>query len=594
MSFILLRIIVIFAMLNFGLNSYGQLPRVAAPEKTKAPACDALAPELFGVKTPYGPGDRTIEICINKCLFTPQDIDVIVFYSKNEAQLDNVSVNPAAPYGHGKAKYVRTVGNILRYEYTFPHSGFKDINGSVASEYKIIEVPSRDISKNAQKLFYRIGVKRSSSNTLFAVAGSASFVIPDPITIAMVGDSFAAGEGAPIQPSTMFTDATQLWNDSDGETTTDVVCHRSYLSGQARAVKKVREENKKLAFAVKHVACSGATVSEMAMQNQKAGSVELPLQFTLIKTWLEKNGFSELDILLMGIGGNDVGFAQAIVDFMLNPFGNFSSDEDAKRRFSSPAHGEYPFNDLKESYSQLNNDIQGGTSFSMSVVGTPIIIQGYPSPCKGPDGSPWCGQEADWLLGVNNTVGDCWGAIEQDDKPAEFKDIHNIIAVNLNKAIEEAAQENGWRYVNLLNRAGNHGLSNCSQPYFNTLGQSISHQGDHSGMIHPNSNGYLNMYVPPLSEAIKKQITDIRSYWDSFDEQDCTANERARIVAEKQLAVEKAKRLARAKSLKKSYPVIRSYSVYRNRYSKQVDQAVLNFSKDLKDGKIKLVSRPAP
>jgi hypothetical protein len=588
----LLKIIMVITMVGFASDLYCQLPRVAAPEKTKATPCNVLAPELFGVKTPFGAGDRTIEICINKCLYAPQDLDVIIFYSTNENQLNTVSINPAAQYGHGKAKYLRTVGNILRYEYTFPHSGFKDINGSTASEYKIIEVHSRDNNKNSQKLFFRIGVKRSSSNSLFAVANTSSFIIPDPITIAMVGDSFAAGEGAPIQTSTMFTDASQLWNDKDAETTTDVPCHRSYLSGQARAAEKARQENKKLAIVIKHVSCAGATVSEMALKKQKSGSVELPLQFSLIKTWLRDKGFAQLDILLMGIGGNDVGFAQAIVDFMLNPFGNFSTDEDAKKRFSDVHHGEYPFNDLKESYRQLNNDILSGNFFSMSTVGTPVIIHGYPSPCKGPDGSPWCGQESDWLFGTNNTVGACWGAIEQDDKPSEFKDIHNIIVANLNKAIEEGAEENGWRFINMANRAGNHGLSNCSQPYFNTLGQSISHQGDYNGMVHPNSNGYLNMYVPPLSEAIKKQISDIRIYWDGFDEQDCTANERERIVAQKQMAVEQAKRAAKAKALKKAYPVIKPYSVYRTRYAAQVDRAVLNFRKDVKDGKIKLVSAP--
>jgi hypothetical protein len=454
-------------------------------------------------------------------------------------------------------------------------------------------MPSRDNNLNSQKVYYRIGVKRSSSNELTSIATTSSFIMPDPITIGMVGDSFAAGEGAPIQTSNMFTDPTQLWNDNDPETTTDVPCHRSYLSGQAQAAEKIRKELKKIAIAIKHVSCSGATVSEMALQKQNTNGIDVPLQFTLIKNWLNAKGYSQLDILLMGLGGNDIGFSQAIVDFMLNPFGNFSDDADAKKRFSDPAHGDYPFNDLKEAYNQLNNDIWGGSFFTLSSVGAPVLIHGYPSPCKGPNGSPWCGQEADWLLGVNNTVGDCWGVLEQDDKPNEFRDIHNIVLMNLNKTIEEGAQTNGWTFINMSSRSGNHGLSNCSQPYFNTLGQSISSQGDYNGMVHPNSNGYSNMYVEPLSNAIRNQIVQIRTYWESYGEEDCASQEAARLAARKKLAIDQANRMSKAKSLKKAYPVIKPYSTYRLRYSKKVDEVLRDYNKQIKEGKVKLTPASA-
>ncbi len=75
----------------------------------------------------------------------------------------------------------------------------------------------------------------------------------------------------------------------------------------------------------------------------------------------------------------------------------------------------------------------------MSSIGTPVIIQGYPSPCKGPIGNPWCGQNFG-----ENRLDPCWGIVEQDDRPEEFKDLHNILILNLNKTIQEAAQENDW------------------------------------------------------------------------------------------------------------------------------------------------------
>lgn len=573
------------------LSTYGQFPTLTKTDRLQA-TCDPLADNLYGVRTPFGPGDRTIEICINKCLYRPAELEVVVFYAKTEAALSSVGINPSAMYGHGKARYVRTVGNVLRYEYTFPHSGFRDLNGSPEAEYKIIEMPSRDADKNPQKVYYRIGVKRTSAADLLATAATASFSMPDPITIGMVGDSYASGEGAPIQLSSLFTDPTQLWSDGDPDTNTDVLCHRSYLSGQAQAAEKVRLDNKKLAIAIKHVSCSGAVISELALQKQKKGNEEVPLQFEEIKSWLAKKGYAQLDILLMGIGGNDAGFAQAIVDFMLNPFGNFATDEDAKRRFSDPNHGNYPFNDLKAAYRQLNNDIWDGSFFNMASIGNPVIIHGYPSPCKGPSGNPWCGQASDGLF-AGNTIGECWGMVEQDDKPEEFKAVHEIIVANLNKTVEEGAVENGWTFINLTDRAGSHGLSNCTEPFFNTIGQSLGRQGDVYGMIHPNANGYANMYVQPLSGTIQNQVNNIRSYWASLDNEDCTASEAQRLAAKKKQAIEAAKRAAKAKAQKRPYPLIKSYADYRVRYAQEVERALLDYKSRVKAGSIKLAPIPA-
>jgi hypothetical protein len=586
-----LRLLFCLAIAITGTTGFSQLPKIADDGRRKI-TCTILSPELYGVRAPFGSGDRTIEICINKCGYSPDDLDVVVFYSKTELELSSVSVNPSAVYGHGKAKYIRTVGNILRYEYTFPHSGFKDINGPVGSEYKIVQIPSRDNSLNPQKVYYRIGVKRRSSNTLTELANTASFSMPDPITIALLGDSFAAGEGAPIQQASMFTDPTQLWNDNDSWTTTDVPCHRSYLSGQAQAAEKFRKQNKKLAIAIKHLACSGATISELALQKQNASGVQVPLQFQLIKNWLQETGYSQLDVMLMSIGGNDAGFAQAIVDFMLNPIGNFSDNEDAQNRYSDPNHSAYPFNDMKQAYSQLNNDIWNESFFKMSAIGKPVILQGYPSACKGPNGNPWCGQTADWAAGFNNTVGECWGILEQDDKPNEFRDLHNIIVTNLNNTMAQAAQENDWSFVDVMTRAGTHGLSNCDEPYFNTIGQSWSRQGDVSGFVHPNSNGYTNIYVDPLYSSIRNQVLRIRAYWESYNEDDCTSVEAARLSALRQLLLDQAKRTAKAKSLKKAYPVIKSYSSYRMRYASEVDKVLQDYKKGIQEGRIKPVAAP--
>jgi hypothetical protein len=566
------------------------LPKIPSPALLQPAACDVFSPELYGVRVPYGSGSRTLEICINKCNFTPKDIEVIVFYSKTESQLNTIAINPAAVYGHGRARYLGTVGNIFRYEYTFPHSGFTDINGP-GGEYKIIEMPSRNAQKLPQNVFFKIGVKRVTSPLIIASTPAASFEMPDPITIGMVGDSYAAGQGAPIQDSNLFTDSPQLWSDNDPETTTDVLCHRSYLSGQAQAAERIRRANKKLGIAVKFVSCSGAVVSNMAQVQQSTdGGGTVPLQFDLIKNWLNSKGYSQLDILLMGMGGNDAGFAQIVVDFMLNPFGNFHGDQDAQRRYADPTHGEYPFNDLNQAYLQADNDIRGGEFFNMSSIGKPILLQGYPSPCKGPVGNPFCGHNER----IGNPVGPCWGPIEGDDRPAEFQDMHNFVLKGLNDAVARGARENGWVYIDLVDRPGNHGICNCSQPYFNTLGQSLSRQGDILGMVHPNSNGYTNIYVAPLQAAIQNSINEIQTYWIQFDQGSCARDEQARIAALKRLAIEAAKLKAAARARSKPYPRIKPYETYRKRYATEVKAAVDDIKSQIKSGVIKLAPLPVP
>src|SRR4051812_47429031 len=114
----------LFLLYIWSLTGYmasSQIKPVITPIIPPLNICNVFDTSLFGLRTPFGSGSRTLEICINKCSFSPADLNVIVFYSKTESQLTSVSVNPAAAYGHGKARYIGTVGNIFRYEYTFPH-----------------------------------------------------------------------------------------------------------------------------------------------------------------------------------------------------------------------------------------------------------------------------------------------------------------------------------------------------------------------------------------------------------------------------------------------------------------------------------------
>lgn len=519
-----------------------------------------INPTPATVNPPFGSGNRTMRICINKCAFsTTSPPELIVFYSKTESALNNVTINPTASYGHGKAKFVKAIGGVLVYDYTFPHSGFTDLNGSGA-EFKIIEIPSRDASKNSVNIFYRLAVKPVGSNTLDKNAATASFLMPDPITIGMVGDSYAAGEGAPLVTARTAGGAlvlglqtldganlSRMWNDNDSETSTDIPCHRSNNSGFAQAAAQIRLNNKKTAFSIKFVACSGAQTADLMSSQQVTHGETVSIQFDLIRTWLDNKGYSNLDILLMSVGGNDVGFADLIFDYVIVPFKDFNNDTDAQKKYTDANDERYPWNILAQNYDALQQNI--GTRFS--VLDFNVILTGGPSPCKGPVGNPFCGEE--FALGATQVPGNCWGILEEDDRPAEWKDIHNIIASKLNSTMTEAATRNKWTFVEMRDRAGDHGISNCASPYVNTIGKSQSNQGDVFGTVHPNANGYVQMYKAPVVSALQARIDAINAFWKGFST-DCAADAKAAAI---EAAKEKAKARARAAA---SSARLKSYS----------------------------------
>ncbi|HEX6333025.1 MAG TPA: hypothetical protein VFZ78_02295 [Flavisolibacter sp.] len=563
-----------FAAIDISITSSGQL-------------CDPFGTGS-SINPPFGSGSRTMRICINKCgASTPPEL--IVFYSRKQDDLTNVTINSTAPYGHGRAAFVKEIAGLFVYDYTFPHSGFTTLNGT--SEFKIVEMPSRNLDKSTTTVYYRLGTLAPRSNMLSKTAPTASFPMPDPITIGIVGDSYVAGEGAPLVTARTAggavlaglqtlsgADQALMWNDNDPSTTTDIPCHRSINSGHAQAVAQLRLNNRKIAFAAKFAACSGAKTGDLMSRQQVANGVTVPIQFDVIQNWLTSKGFAGLDILVMGIGGNDVGFADLVFDYMIVPFSDFNNDQDAQRKYTNSSDGRYPWTILSQNYDEVQRVI--GTRFNVWEYN--VIATGVPSPCKGPIGNPWCGQNE--LIG--NNVGECWGPIEGDDRPAEFEDIHNMIAVKLNQTFQAAATRNKWTFVTMLDRAGNHGLSNCAAPYFNTLGKSQANQGDVLGTVHPNATGYVQMYKNPVLNALQTRVNAINAFWKSFAS-DCAADAKAAAIA---AAKERAKAKAIAANSTASYKeYFQTYQQFRSiKFGTSLDQALLNYKNQISSGSILL------
>ncbi len=221
------------------------------PQSMAQGECD----HFTGLLTPFGPGDRQLTATIRTCGAAANNLEVYVFYSEDRNQLNNVTVGGTMP--HGQAKLGRANGATLEFSFIFPHSDHRTPNLRDTNPVRI---------RSGRTVFVRVlkRVRTGAANTdhrgdLF------TFKMPDKLTIASVGDSYASGEGAPVQEGA--ASPTALWTDGDDGTDTDVPCHRSKVSGQSMAVKDLKDDHPELAIAFKNVACSGAVIANLWSTN---------------------------------------------------------------------------------------------------------------------------------------------------------------------------------------------------------------------------------------------------------------------------------------------------------------------------------------
>jgi hypothetical protein len=438
--------------------------------------------------TPFGPGDRQLTARVRTCGAVANSVELYVFYAEDRNQLNNVSVGGTMP--HGQAKVVRTEGQTVEYSFIFPHTDHRTPNPRDTNPTRI---------RSGRTVFIRLLKRvRNGAANLDHRGDLFSFKMPDKLTIASVGDSFASGEGAPVQEGA--SSPTALWTDGDDDTDTDVPCHRSKVSGQSLAVKDLKDDHPELAIAFKNVACSGAVIANLwstssADRQSAHGDVTVPFQFDLVKNWLNTNRYEQLDILLMSIGGNNVGFSDMVFDFLILPQ-DMSTDEELRQVFGE-AIGQLP-----SGYDGLNDIIHD----QLPVVDTwrGILITGYPDPTRSATGGP-CG-------GINLAYGWCWGPVEQTSSQAEYAFVQNTILRQLNDGVRNGAAANGWDFIDLAGVAPRQGLCNCDGGFFNVIGQSLENQDDIYGMVHPNREGHDRMYKPRVNNALEAKVKQIRDW----------------------------------------------------------------------------------
>lgn len=363
----------------------------------------------------------------------------------------------------------------------------------------------------------------------------------DDILIVAMGDSYSSGEGNPDYNQ----NGTLIW--ADGVTPAmgiqHELAHRSNLAWSAQFANLIEKRTKFQSVTYVNVASSGASIQSGILESQKEG---LPAQLDQVTKTI---GNRTIDMLLISIGGNDVGFAQLLgalairtecneIPYGINGFGlNFGvtkkekfikdainsgnwqgmlSRRDKKEHFFdtrdhcnnlfanhlprlSEFFGNTPgLNALSNQFELLNMAL-GKLQYEQ------VYMMEYPSlgfTNRDPESSQVCGDliETNWFL--PSLVGSDLGTLEYivadgivDIDRGETRFAHNNFLYPINNKIREACERYGWTsFSGILDLFRGHSVCNENISDYRT------------------DNLVDNERVEKLNESIRA-IKDLESNW---------------------------------------------------------------------------------
>ncbi len=443
------------------------------------------------LKEPRAPGQRQASVIIDLKGVAVSQFKASIVYSTDSTAVANAFVISK----RDPSKYFETQA-VLR------DAGNGKASATIIFPHRDKPAVSREkVYSGGAKVYYawtRTNRPAGATSDLTINSPVGSFVMPRPLTIAYMGDSYASGEGA------------------KGASWMHEPCHRSANSGGELAIRKLKQDKKEFEIDYINTTCSGATLLNFFAEAHRvepgSTSTKQGIQVDLVDTWLSNKGYDGLDILLSDGGGNDIGFAN-VAAAALTPFANISPQlkADVQRELER----------LPETYNLFKNYLESKISVGR------VVWFNYPNSLTGSDGL-LCKQ--DFIRAANPL--DCWGPLENQLSNNDWVYLRDNVFNKLNERVAQAANTHGWDFVNIANRSLRKGLCNC-EGYFNTLGQSILSQGDKNGTMHPNATGFREIYRDALYSQL---ITSLNQFHTDY------------IADAKARAIEEAKRKAKAKA----------------------------------------------
>lgn len=326
---------------------------------------------------------------------------------------------------------------------------------------------------------------------------------PRVLRVAFMGDSFAAGEGSPNLTG-------DKWNNPHP------ACHNSDENGRSAAARRIQTAlgsttnflGRRLEFI--DVACSGATINGSILGENYRGPTPLtpsgpgpvgppiPSQVSQVRQWLNGN---ELDLLVISVGGNDIGFGEIVAKCM-TPLTSCENDAALETLIRRGKQGNTEFvglDFLAGAYTTMK------TRIDADLKPKAVAVIGVPNPVRDQD-NRYCHRFEDGvgilpsnlldpfahpfvqMVGIS-TIGTL-SPVEVDRGESEW--LEATVINPLNAKLEQIASNFGasnWSFVNLNYMTKLHGICS-SDAWFNTFKTSLATQGDFNGIAHPKRAGY--------------------------------------------------------------------------------------------------------
>ena len=219
-----------------------------------------------------------------------------------------------------------------------PPDGYEVTLNGCASTGKIQQyewkIDGRRVSKSKACRFTTRLLEEQSYRVELVVNGggrknsATEDVEPNDLLIVIMGDSYTSGEGNGLKydadmQDTSLDDATadngRGW--SEGAFWDYANCHRSTRSGQANAAIDLERADPHTSVTTLYPACSGAQIDSgiLGVKDGNLGGAEKPQTWQAYELTKMNGRDRDIDAVIMGIGGNDIGFVPIVTEGVLQP-----------------------------------------------------------------------------------------------------------------------------------------------------------------------------------------------------------------------------------------------------------------------------------
>ncbi len=293
-----------------------------------------------------------------------------------------------------------------------------------------------------------------------------------------------AGKFAKLIDAKLAFDKDPIWLEENA--------HRSLRSGPARAAKALENPSRGTMVTFLSFARSGSEIQGGLLgPRTKDNKPNDPWIGNIGQIQEVKNtvGKRRIDALVISIGGNDIGFSDDLTDLIE---GDLFGNDDANRE-KIRIRIDKNLAELEENFQILAKAVAG-----LSV--SQVYLTEYPTAMfdKMKNGQPTLGG----ACGVFDSV--------SLDADLDIKDIKLIrgAAEKLNALLRKVAKDHEWFFIDGV-AAGFAGHGYCADisdepvsPFFWSLEQSLSIQGDVNGIMHPNTEGH-GVYARQIAAAVR-------------------------------------------------------------------------------------------